>query len=57
MVKEKVEKFYNLLGYKEKKDIRIFQRYFPNNYNLNELTNDMVEDFCLIIRLLMKLCC
>lgn len=45
MVKEKVEKFYNLLGYKEKKDIRIFQRYFPNNYNLNELTNDMVEDF------------
>ncbi|WP_420704524.1 JAB domain-containing protein, partial [Leuconostoc mesenteroides] len=29
----------------EKKDIRIFQRYFPNNYNLNELTNDIVEDF------------
>lgn len=45
MVKEKVEKFYNVLGYKEKKDIRIFQRYFPNNYNLNELTNDIVEDF------------
>ncbi|MDN6081944.1 MAG: JAB domain-containing protein [Leuconostoc sp.] len=31
--------------HKEKKDIRIFQRYFPNNYNLNELTNDIVEDF------------
>ncbi|GMA69475.1 hypothetical protein GCM10025879_07210 [Leuconostoc litchii] len=45
MVKEKVQKFYDILGYDNQENMHTFQCYFPNNYDLNELTHDVAEDF------------
>lgn len=42
---EQIKSFYTALGQNDDEALQTFRHYFPNDYDLNEVTHDMASDF------------
>lgn len=46
-INNQIKKFYQLLGHEGDKSVNVLRQYFPNDYDLAEITTNSAEDFIL----------